>query len=124
MCISRKSLSIKEAVVKFLARNSEAEAFLKTKKIDTAHELPPTGHSKMILVVDRYDFDSLRYERYRELGTYLIVIDDLADREIICDAYLNHNLFAHKLDLSSISADTFFFRPRLFFSFRRIKKYG
>jgi len=121
-CVSlAKVFQSKEVVVKFLARSSEAEAFLKTKKIDTAYELPPTGHSKMILVVDRYDFDSLLYERYRELGAYLIVIDDLADREIICDAYLNHNLFAHKLDLSSISADTFFLGPDYFLVSEELK---
>lgn len=114
-CVSlAKIFQSKGAVVKFLARSADAEAFLKIKKIDAAYELPPTGHSKMILVVDRYDFDSLRYERYRELGAYVIVIDDLANRQIICDAYLNHNLFAHRLNLSSISADAFFLGPDYF----------
>lgn len=121
-CVSlAKVFQSKKAIVKFLTRSEEAKTFLKNREIATAYDLPQVSHSEMIFVVDKYDFDSFQYKKYKDLGVYVIVIDDLANRKIYCDAYLNHNLFAHRLDLSSISADTFFIGPDYFLVSEQLK---
>lgn len=114
-CINlAKIFQSKKIEVKFLTCNSQIENFLKSKNFKTAHALPNKNHKTNIVVVDRYNYDIIQYEKYKELGAYIIAIDDLAEKKICCDAYLNHNLFAKSLDLSQVKADTFFLGPDYF----------
>ena len=57
-----------------------------------------------IVVIDGYTFDASVYDAARRAGSFVVAIDDLAERPVPCDAVLNHNLYASALDYSRYGA--------------------
>jgi UDP-2,4-diacetamido-2,4,6-trideoxy-beta-L-altropyranose hydrolase len=51
-----------------------------------------TGHPMDWIVVDHYALDSRWESRVQPMVNHLLVIDDLADRQHVCDALLDQNL--------------------------------
>ena len=60
-------------------------------------------NNRSIVVIDSYRHSSNQFQLYKDAGATTLVVDDLADRDIICDAYLNHNLFAKELNLKRVT---------------------
>lgn len=68
----------------------------------TAGSLPPASD---ILVVDSYALADADFAGFGATSRVLAVVDDLGQRHLTCDVYLNHNVFAPALDLSGIQAE-------------------
>ena len=98
----------KKIKVQFVAKTIEATKFIEDAGFEWLHSLPNSVDNQSIIIVDRYDYDDEYYFRYKKSGAYIILIDDLANRPLTCDAYVNHNLFANQLDLSCVNASAFF----------------
>lgn len=65
-----------------------------------------------LLLIDSYLRDENFYATAADCcDASLIVIDDFGDRELDCTVYINHNLFAHDLDFSMVTAEHKFLGP-------------
>ncbi|MFT5519446.1 MAG: UDP-2,4-diacetamido-2,4,6-trideoxy-beta-L-altropyranose hydrolase [Enterobacterales bacterium] len=81
-----------------------------------------------ITIVDSYTYPESYYIEQKKKQNCLIVIDDLADRKLTSDIYINHNLFANNLDLKNIISNHFLLGfeyalvDRSFYDITKIKK--
>ena len=97
------------ASVLFITDYEEAKIILKKNGFNTIDFT--SNISGNLLIVDSYKWTEEDFKKYHKISKLLLVIDDLADRYISCDRYLNHNIFAQDLNLDKINCKDVYIGP-------------
>lgn len=94
------------AAVGFVVKDDASQQFIYERGFSIFHETP--HHSGRLIVVDSYEWQEEDFRQHQKEAAFLLAIDDFADRNISCDGYLNHNLFATDLNLGKVAAKQFY----------------
>jgi len=69
-----------------------------TQEVDAQQTIEATSENIDLLIVDSYALDETWHKKLRPCVKKILVIDDLADKNIDCDVLLNQNLGSKKED--------------------------
>lgn len=57
-----------------------------------------------VLVVDGYDSPKQLFMHWRDKAKLMIAMDDIGDRQLYVDCVINHNIYGHQVDYSSLTS--------------------